>query len=346
MNTLTAPAATSSEVTGHFDYILDDRAYGWAFAPAHPQKRLTIEILSDGEVIAQGPAQEFRQDLQTAGMGDGCYLFGLKLSHELFDGNVHSLAARVAETGVLLPGGPHEFGPELRQCAYPQIPRALGLDLLRDMLTQANYSRYAANSQNFAHAYRLASRLQETGEYTEAREAWTTINRALGENPLGYCKLGECLMLLGLPEEALEAFRIAASRDLRLHWAHLGVANSHFSLGEFELAEEAMQVAIALKPEDSALANRLKFMQDNALPQRVGKLMDEHKREAAVALLKAFLLKRPDSNQACTLLGDLLCEPANTTLPGMTQLHELRKAQSILDALLDDVEARLDEANE
>lgn len=346
MNTLTAPAATNSEVTGHFDYILDDRAYGWAYAPAHPQKRLTVEILSNGEVIAQGPAQEFRQDLKTAGMGDGCYLFGLKLSHELFDGSIHRLTARVAETGTLLGGGPHEFGPEIRQSVYPQIPRALGLDLLSEMLTQANYSRYAANSKNFAHAYRLASRLQETGEYTEAREAWATINRALGENALGYCKLGECLMLLGLPQEALAAFRIAVSRDLRLHWAHMGIANSQFSLGEFELAEEAIQVAIAIKPEDSLLANRLKSMQDNSLSKRVERLISEHKHEVAIALLKAFLLKRPDSDQACTLLGDMLCKPDNTALPGMTQLHELRKAQRILDALLDDVEVRLDEATD
>ena len=272
-------------------------------------------------------------------------MFDLQLSHELFDGHLHSLTARIAETGGALAGGPHTFGPELRQPAYPQIPRALGLGLLGDMLNQSNYSRYAANLQNFAHAYRLASRLQETGEFVEARDAWTTINRVLGQNSLGYCKLGECLTLLDLPAEALEAYRVAASCDLRLHWAHLGVANSQFSLGQFELAEEAMQVAIALQPQDAALAKRLLFMQDHALPLRVEKLLGEQQREAAIALLKAFLLKRPDSDRACALLGDLLCEPSDNTLPGMTQLHELRKAQSVLEALLDDVEARLDEAS-
>jgi len=346
MNFSTASAATSSEVTGHFDYLLEDRAFGWAFAPAHPNKRLTIEIISNGEVVAQGLAEKFRDDLQAAGMGDGCYLFDLRLSHELFDGNVHSLTARVAEVSIELAGGPHAFGPELRQPVYPQIPRAIGVSLLGDMLNQARYSRYVGNLQNFIHAYRLASRLQETGEFTEARDAWATINRVLGENSLGYCKLGECLMLLGLPTEALDAFRIAASCDLRLHWAHLGIANSYFSLGKFERAEEAMQVAIALQPKDTALTKRLKFMQDHALPQRVEKLLAEQKREAAIALLKTFLLTRPDSNHACNLLGDLLCRPQDSTLPGMNQLHELRKAQSILEALMDDVEARLNETTE
>lgn len=153
-------------------------------------------------------------------------------------------------------------------------------------------------------------------------------------------------MQLGLADEALEAFRVAVGCDLRLHWAHLGVANSHFALGQFEQAEDAMQVAIALQPQDTALAKRLKYMQDHGLPQRVDKLLGQQQREAAIALLKAFLLKRPDSRQACELLGDLLCEPSDNTLPGMTQLHELRKAQRILEVLLDDVESRLDESSD
>lgn len=346
MNTLSAPAASVTEVNGHFDYILDDRAFGWAFAPAQPQKRLTIEILANGEVVAHGLAQQFREDLQTAGIGDGCYLFDLQLSHELFDGQIHHLTARIADTGSALGGGPHIIGPEHREPSYPQIPRAMGLGMLAELLSQTTYNRFAGNLRNFTQAYRLASRLQETGEFAEARTAWATINGALGANPLGYCKLGECLMQLGLADEALEAFRVAVGCDLRLHWAHLGVANSHFALGQFEQAEDAMQVAIALQPQDTALAKRLKYMQDHGLPQRVDKLLGQQQREAAIALLKAFLLKRPDSRQACELLGDLLCEPSDNTLPGMTQLHELRKAQRILEVLLDDVESRLDESSD
>lgn len=50
-------------------------------------------------------------------------------------------------------------------------------------------------------------------------------------------------MQLGFTGEALTAFRVAAGCDLRLHWAHLGIANSQFALGQFEQAEDAMQVA-------------------------------------------------------------------------------------------------------
>ena len=57
-------------VIGHFDYLQDGKAYGWAFAPEYPEKRLDIEILADGEVIAQGSAASFREDLPAAGILD------------------------------------------------------------------------------------------------------------------------------------------------------------------------------------------------------------------------------------------------------------------------------------
>lgn len=343
MTSISAPVKSTTEVIGHFDYVMDGLAYGWAFAPAHPKKRLEIEIVVNGEVVAHGHAEQFREDLQNAGIGDGHFLFGLQLSHELFDGQVHSLIAREAGTGTVLKGGPHNFGPERREPAYPQIPRALGLELLTELLSHARYSSYASKRRNFADAYRLASRLQETGQLLEARSAWVAINRALGENSLGYCKLGECLILEGSPAEALEAFRVAAGSDLRLHWAHLGIANSQYSLGRFEEAVEAMQIATALQPQDANLRERLHYIQNHGLPKRVEALLDERKRDEAIDLLNSLLLKQPDNDQALALLGDLLCEPAETSLPGMTQLHELRKAQRILDALLDNVESRLNE---
>ncbi|MBA1204440.1 tetratricopeptide repeat protein [Pseudomonas capeferrum] len=343
MTSTSSPVAVTTEVIGHFDYVLDGRAYGWALARANPQKRLVIEIIADGEVVAHGRAEQFREDLKDAGIGDGFCMFDLQLSHELFDGEVHSLIARIAETGTVLNGGNHEFGPEKRELAYPQIPRALGLKLLAEQLSDARYRRFSNKLENFSNAYRLASRLQETGQPQEARSAWATINNALGENSLGYCKLGECLMLEGLPADALEAFRVAAGIDLRLHWAHLGVANSHYSLGQFEEAEEALQVAIALQPEDTSLRERLYRIQHEALPKRVQALLDQQERDKAIDLLKSVLLRQPDNNQAAALLGDLIYEMDETDLPGMAQLNDFRKAQRVLEALLESVESRLNE---
>lgn len=327
-------------VTGHFDYLQDGRAYGWAFAPEHPEKRLNIEILANGEVIAHGTAADFREDLLTAGIGDGHHLFALTLSHELFDGQIYTLTAREAETGTPLPGGPYSFGPELRTPEYPQIRRRTGLQLFAELFTRPPYEQYADKVENFLTAYRIAARFQETGQILEARSAWLTINQALGENAPGYCKLGECLMLEGNPAEALDAFRIAAGCDMRLHWAFLGMANALYALGQLEEAEEALQASIALQPEDASLRERLQHIQRHGLPRRIESLIEAGQRDAAIALLKATLLRQPDHDQALQLLGDLLCPPADSDLPGLDKLRELTKAQRILDALLDDIEAR------
>ena len=344
MNAPSVSATSTTEVIGHFDYVLDGRAYGWAFAPAQPGKRLAIDIWADGEVVAHGNAELFREDLENAGLGDGCCLFDLQLSQELFDGQVHGLTARVSETGTLLNGGPHQFGPERHKSAYPQISRKLGLELLAQMLGEPRYGQFAGKLANFAQAYRMASRLQETEQLIEARSAWVAINKALGSNALVGCKIGECLMLEGFPSEALDAFRTAAGDDLRLHWAHLGIANSQYALGRLEEAEEALQVAIALQPEDASLRERLQHIQRHGLPLRVESLIKQGQHDEAVGLLKTTLLRQPDNDEALQCLGDLLCPPPATDLPGLDKLHELNKAQRVLDALLDEVEARLSEA--
>lgn len=343
MTSISAPTASTTEVIGHFDYVEDGRAYGWAFAPAHPQKRLAVDIISNGEVIAHGYAENFREDLRDAGIGDGGFMFNLQLSNELFDGQLYSLTAREAETGTALNGGTREFGPEIRELSYPQIPRSLGLELLAGELNQTRHSQYSNKLSNFAAAYRLASRLQETGHLIEARSAWVAINNTLGENSIGYCKLGECLLLEGSAAEALGAFRIAAGCDLRLHWVHLGIANSQYTLGRFKEAEEALEVAIALQPQNTGLQEHLHYIQSQGLPQRVETLIAQHNRNEAVDLLKSLLLRQPENSQAYALLGDLLSQPGETSLRGTAQLNQFRMAQRILDALLDDVESRLKE---
>lgn len=345
MNAPMVSAAATIEVIGHFDYVLDGRAYGWAFAPAQPTSRIAIDILADGEVVAHGFADQYREDLQQAGLGDGYCLFELQLSHELFDGQVHSLTAGATQTGTLLNGGPHTFGPEHRKPAYPQIPRRAGLALLAQLLSEPRYSQFAGKLANFTQAYRLASRLQETGQLIEAYTAWDAINNAFGGHPLISCKLGEVLLLQGQPAAALEAFRAAAGDDLRQHWAHFGMANALEVLGRFDEAEEALQIAVALQPHDAGLQARLNELQSRSLPQRIEQLIANGQRDQAIGQLKRLLRREPEQKVAMSLLGDLLTPPDEQTddLPGLARLREFRKAQRLLDALLDDVEAELSE---
>lgn len=71
-------------------------AIGWAQDLAEPDQKLPIEILVDGVVAASGPADQFRQDLEQAGIGDGHHLFAIPIPRAFFDGRTASIAAREA----------------------------------------------------------------------------------------------------------------------------------------------------------------------------------------------------------------------------------------------------------
>ncbi len=346
MNAISATTPLATEVRGHFDYVSDGRACGWAQSTAVPQKKLTIEILENDEVVGHGRADEFREDLQAASIGDGCHMFYVQLSHELFDGQTHSLTARDADTGFILTGSPLLFCSEKSELPFPQIPRALGLEILENYLKGSELFRHSEKIDNFTKAYKLASRLQETGQFKLAYSAWKAINSALGANPIGFCKLGECLMLEGNPEEALNAFLVSAGADVKLHWAHLGIANSQLALSNFEEAEQALNVAVALCPDDKNIHEQLAKTQSQRVSVRTQQLISQDKPEEAITLLLWFLLKNPSNKEAIGLLGDLLHQPTVKSFPGSEQLQEHIRTRRILDSILDFAELNQDETEQ
>ena len=341
--TITAEPVTQT-ITGYFDGIIDGHAHGWAYQPSHSSNRLTVQIVCNGEVVGYGIADQYREDLGPAGIGDGRHLFRIALSYELYDGQVHSLSAREAKTGTLLTGGSYSFGPENKTYPFDLMSRAQGLQILMKQFTQPAFIAFAQKANNFAQAFRLASTLQESGQLQEAFDAWTAIAKALGDNALCHCKLGENYLLRGQTELALEAFRSAAAADLRQAWAHWGIASAQRLLGQFVEAEEALQVALALQPHNTTLQARLAEIQDRSLPARIDALLTAGERETAIELLKKRLLADPENSIAADKLDELIHPRPHhdSTLPGLEHLREFQKNQRLLDLLLDDAELILE----
>ncbi len=52
---------------------------GWAWYPAEPERRVSLDILVDGLLVGSTRAATFRADLQGAGIGDGSYGFSFAL---------------------------------------------------------------------------------------------------------------------------------------------------------------------------------------------------------------------------------------------------------------------------
>ena len=87
----------STTTTNFFDGHLDDptcqEIRGWAMDSNNPENKVTVEIRSDGVVIANTLADKPRPDLESAGIGSHAFSFPMPAS--LKDGLSHVLAAKV-----------------------------------------------------------------------------------------------------------------------------------------------------------------------------------------------------------------------------------------------------------
>jgi SAM-dependent methyltransferase len=88
---------------GFVDECTDKLIYGWAWYPAHPHRRIVVEILVDDVRVAQLTAHEYRPDLKKTGFGDGKY--GFKFIPRLpIDTAEHEISI-IADGKVIYPRG-------------------------------------------------------------------------------------------------------------------------------------------------------------------------------------------------------------------------------------------------
>ncbi len=69
----------TSDFIGHVDSAANDRIRGWACDRRHLRRRVEVELLIDGTIIARTLADHYREDLQRAGLGDGRHGFAFHL---------------------------------------------------------------------------------------------------------------------------------------------------------------------------------------------------------------------------------------------------------------------------
>jgi GT2 family glycosyltransferase len=86
----------------HLDEISDQGVAGW-IAPANgPLRHCSVVLKEGGTVLARAVAAQFRPDLLSAGIGDGCYAFTLSMPLSLLDGETHLLGVVEEDTGFAL----------------------------------------------------------------------------------------------------------------------------------------------------------------------------------------------------------------------------------------------------
>ncbi|MFI5009028.1 MAG: glycosyltransferase family 61 protein [Solirubrobacterales bacterium] len=104
----TPPAPTPARGTpggldGRLEAISDGVAVGWAYDWSAPERRIDVDLLVDGELVASTTADMLRPTLLREGLGDGRHGFYVELPAHLRDGAQHSVAARFSSSCEPLP---------------------------------------------------------------------------------------------------------------------------------------------------------------------------------------------------------------------------------------------------
>lgn len=77
----------TAKLKGYIDGIEGDYIVGWAYNEDNKQEALKVKIYVDDQMVAQGIANIYREDLFKAGVGNGKYGFRLKISNSFLKRN-------------------------------------------------------------------------------------------------------------------------------------------------------------------------------------------------------------------------------------------------------------------
>ncbi len=117
------------------------RIEGWAWAPAEPARRLTIEVWLGLTRVASAVADQTRPDIARQGIGDGGYGFTIDLAPLLRSGP-HDVSVQVADAQTPLAGGFATVGPFPRDGTV-DCPGYLDDAESRELLASAPFEHFA-----------------------------------------------------------------------------------------------------------------------------------------------------------------------------------------------------------
>ena len=88
---------------------------GWAWDPQQPNTPISVNIYADDNLVATVSADQFRQDLLDAGIGNGVHGFTLATPESLKDGQPHQIRVRITSTLTEI-----NDSPKTITCAAPR----------------------------------------------------------------------------------------------------------------------------------------------------------------------------------------------------------------------------------
>jgi uncharacterized repeat protein (TIGR01451 family) len=99
---------------GSFDSADCSFISGWAWDPQQPNTPISVNIYADDNLVGSVSADQFRQDLLNAGIGNGVHGFSLATPANLKDGQPHQIRVRIVSATSYINGSPKTI-----TCASP-----------------------------------------------------------------------------------------------------------------------------------------------------------------------------------------------------------------------------------
>jgi hypothetical protein len=89
-------------IDGRFELIDKDQIVGWVWDKRRPDRPLGVEIYDGERLLETRPADQFRQDLLDAGIGNGKHAFCYPTPAGLKDGKPHTVRVKASGTELVL----------------------------------------------------------------------------------------------------------------------------------------------------------------------------------------------------------------------------------------------------
>lgn len=109
---VSAEGLQKNKIDGFLENVGPIWINGWLWDTKSPDEHLDYALVSDGLVVHRGIANEYREDLEDAGIGNGYHGFHIAVPNILFDGQPHQLELIAIESGVVIKGSPQNFTGE------------------------------------------------------------------------------------------------------------------------------------------------------------------------------------------------------------------------------------------
>jgi murein DD-endopeptidase MepM/ murein hydrolase activator NlpD len=128
--TCTSPPPPPPVYEGFHDFVDCNYVAGWVRNVNSSGTRLNVSVIDDatGATVASGVADQLRQDLVSAGKGDGRYGFFIPTPAGLKNGQSHAVRVKVTDTNFSLSGTPKTFNSAVT-CPPPSSPDLVVTDV-------------------------------------------------------------------------------------------------------------------------------------------------------------------------------------------------------------------------